>query len=249
MTVRSIATRTVALVAAIAAAAAQTPSASPAAICNIRTPIGNRTGEFAGDGGQAAFAGFSHVRHIAIQADRLYIAEEGSKRVRLVNLTSGIITTVGGNGNDPGTFIGTSPTSAAIGAVATVAVLDNGDPLVGVGSACSVVALASTTYRFAGNGTCLSAGNVAISGAVATSTGFAVPLTMTVWNGGVFISTGTWGDGGGWGGGGGGGGVRDGDIVDSAAVLRPIGCRPAALYRHAPRSLPLLRRPHVMAHR
>ena len=59
------------------------------------------TGEkgFSGDGGPAAEARLNGAFAIAIRNGTLYIADLGNRRIRAVNLTTGIIRTVAGNGD------------------------------------------------------------------------------------------------------------------------------------------------------
>jgi type 1 glutamine amidotransferase len=58
------------------------------------------TGEkgFSGDGGPAKDARFSGVFNIAFRGQLLYLADLGNRRVRAVDLTTGIVRTVAGNG-------------------------------------------------------------------------------------------------------------------------------------------------------
>ena len=53
---------------------------------------------FGGDGGPAADAQFGGIFAIAFRGSRLYLCDLGNRRVRVVDLTSGIVTTVAGNG-------------------------------------------------------------------------------------------------------------------------------------------------------
>ena len=53
---------------------------------------------FSGDGGRALDAQFGAVFAIAIHAGTLYIADLDNRRIRSVNLTTGIVGTVAGNG-------------------------------------------------------------------------------------------------------------------------------------------------------
>lgn len=55
---------------------------------------------FAGDGGPATAAQFNGVFALALNAaeDKLYITDLANRRIRLLNLKSGIVTTVAGNG-------------------------------------------------------------------------------------------------------------------------------------------------------
>ena len=65
----------------------------------IETVAGNGLAGFAGDGGDALAASFHNPRDIQFGPDgRLYIADELNHRVRVLDLSKGIISTVAGNG-------------------------------------------------------------------------------------------------------------------------------------------------------
>lgn len=66
----------------------------------ISTLAGNGKKGFAGDGGPAAQAQFSTLIQIALDpaGKHLYIADIGNHRIRRIDLASGVITTVAGNG-------------------------------------------------------------------------------------------------------------------------------------------------------
>ncbi|NDC43438.1 MAG: hypothetical protein EBZ77_18135, partial [Chitinophagia bacterium] len=65
----------------------------------ITTIAGNGTQGYSGDGGQATAAKINNPYFLAIDTlDNLYIAEVEGARVRKVDLTTGIISTVAGNG-------------------------------------------------------------------------------------------------------------------------------------------------------
>jgi hypothetical protein len=65
----------------------------------IETVAGNGLQGFAGDGGAATDAILNSPRDIEIGPDgNLYIVDKANHRVRMVNLTTGIITTIAGNG-------------------------------------------------------------------------------------------------------------------------------------------------------
>jgi streptogramin lyase len=66
----------------------------------ITTLAGNGTKGFAGDGGPAKDARFSTLIQIALDpaGRNLFIADIGNKRIRKIDLTSGVISTVAGNG-------------------------------------------------------------------------------------------------------------------------------------------------------
>jgi len=64
----------------------------------ISTVAGNGVGLFGGDGGPATSANLHNPTGVAVFTNLLYIADNQNNRVRMVNLTSGIITTVAGTG-------------------------------------------------------------------------------------------------------------------------------------------------------
>ncbi|MBU2008400.1 MAG: hypothetical protein KJ624_00900 [Chloroflexi bacterium] len=64
----------------------------------ITTVAGNGTSGFGGDGGPATAAQLSGPRSAALGSGNLYIADSGNNRVRRVDLATGTITTLAGNG-------------------------------------------------------------------------------------------------------------------------------------------------------
>ena len=65
----------------------------------ITTVAGSNLAGYSGDSGQATKAALSHPTGVAVDASgNLFIADEYNNRVREVNLATGIITTVAGNG-------------------------------------------------------------------------------------------------------------------------------------------------------
>jgi len=66
----------------------------------INIIAGNKTAGFLGDGSQATAAELNTPRSIALDASQanLYISDQNNNRIRKVNLASGIISTVAGNG-------------------------------------------------------------------------------------------------------------------------------------------------------
>ncbi|HET6991208.1 MAG TPA: hypothetical protein VFJ43_07795, partial [Bacteroidia bacterium] len=87
----------------------------------ITTVAGNGNGGNSGDGGQAVFAELNFPDAIAVDgAGNLYIADETSYCVRKVN-TSGVITTVAGNGTLGYSGDGGAATSAQLNIPAGVA--------------------------------------------------------------------------------------------------------------------------------
>ncbi|HKQ37683.1 MAG TPA: hypothetical protein VJ063_06365, partial [Verrucomicrobiae bacterium] len=58
------------------------------------------TGEkgFSGDGGPAAQAKFDGIHCVSYAADKLYLADLGNRRIRMIDLKTGTVSTVAGNG-------------------------------------------------------------------------------------------------------------------------------------------------------
>ncbi len=80
----------------------------------ISTFAGNGTNGYSGDGAVATSAELDFPSGLAIDAvGNLYIADEGNNRIRMVN-TSGIISTVAGNGTNGYSGDGGQSTSAKL---------------------------------------------------------------------------------------------------------------------------------------
>lgn len=78
--------------------AGETVLASPS-VGDISTVAGNGNLDFSGDGGQATAASFRFPSSIAVDGQgNLFIADKDNSRIRRVDASSGIITTVVGNG-------------------------------------------------------------------------------------------------------------------------------------------------------
>ena len=97
----------------------------------ITTIAGNGTAGFAGDGGAATAAQIKHAGAVTADASgNIYISDWPNERLRKVS-TSGIITTIGGNGSSAGgsTFPGDggAATAACLGIFGGVAVDASGD--------------------------------------------------------------------------------------------------------------------------
>jgi DNA-binding beta-propeller fold protein YncE len=81
----------------------------------IETVAGNGTSGFSGDGGLATDASLNYPRDIEFGPDgRLYIADSDNHRVRVVDLSTGIISTVAGNGRAGFSGDGGPATQAAL---------------------------------------------------------------------------------------------------------------------------------------
>jgi hypothetical protein len=69
------------------------------ALDRIETIAGTGVAGYSGDGGPATAAQINNVREIQFGPDgKLYLADERNDRVRAIDLTTGVITTVAGNG-------------------------------------------------------------------------------------------------------------------------------------------------------
>ena len=88
---------------------------------NISTGIitniaGNGIAGFAGDGGQATVAKLNIPREVAVDASgNVYVADSYNYRIRKINVSTGIISTVAGNGNGGYTGDGGQATAAKLG--------------------------------------------------------------------------------------------------------------------------------------
>jgi sugar lactone lactonase YvrE len=80
----------------------------------IETVAGNGTSGFAGDGGPATEASLAWPRDAAVRDGRLYIADTDNHRVRVVDLSTGVITTAVGDGNPSFGGDGGPPTAASL---------------------------------------------------------------------------------------------------------------------------------------
>jgi hypothetical protein len=167
-------------------------SPSPASVCNIRTVVGTGTASSAGDGGQAASATVNFPFGLIPNASWLYVAEGNGRRVRRVDLATGVITRYAGTGSSAGAYAGVAATSANLGQVSQPLLLPNGDFAVGSRDRCILVGVAagtSITYVVAGNETCLTAGAAASSGVAANATAFAGIRCGAAWGtDGVFTT-------------------------------------------------------------
>lgn len=94
----------------------------------ITTVAGNGSVGFGGDGGQAAAAQVSSPKSIDVDASgNIYIADTGNNRVRKVTVSTGIITTIAGNGTAGFAGDGGSPTAAQLSGPEGVAISNSGE--------------------------------------------------------------------------------------------------------------------------
>ena len=88
----------------------------------IVTVAGNGTAGYSGDGGQATSAELNDACGITVDnAQHLFIADNYNERIREVNLLTGIITTVAGDGNSSYSGDGGQATAAGLGSPSGVA--------------------------------------------------------------------------------------------------------------------------------
>ena len=88
---------------------------------------------FSGDGGPALDALFSRPQGLAVDEERLYVADSNNHRVRMVDLDTGLITTVAGTGSEA--FTGEGPAlTAAFSYPVGLSLTSNGDLLVASGA-------------------------------------------------------------------------------------------------------------------
>lgn len=142
----------------------------PVVTCSNRPPLtimtvagGNGRG-YSGDGGQARAAQLEYDNEVAVDsAGNVYIADKSNQRVRKVNPSTGIITTVAGNGvqgyaGDGGLAVNAElnyPGSIALDAAGNLYIADEGSYHIRKVSATTgiITTIAGTgNYGFSGNG-------------------------------------------------------------------------------------------------
>ncbi len=111
-------------------------------------------GSFSGDGGPATAAGINRPAGMAVDsAGNIYFADQGNRRVRMIN-PSGIINTIAGNGYYIDTGDGGTATNAGFNSPLGLAVNNMGTVYITVGSnRVRAVNTAGIINTFAGNGT------------------------------------------------------------------------------------------------
>jgi uncharacterized protein (TIGR03437 family) len=139
---------------------------------------GNGNAGYTAEGGAATAASFRTPRGVAVdRAGNVYVADQGNHRVRMIS-TSGIVTTVAGNGTNGYSGDGGAARSAELSSPWGVALDANGNLYIGdSGNDCiRKVDANGIISTFAGNGTAGFKGD----GGPATSAELADPLSVTV---------------------------------------------------------------------
>jgi hypothetical protein len=150
----------------------------------ITTVAGNGTAGYSGDGGAATGAELNVTTDVAVDvAGNLYIADFVNSRIRKVDATMGVITTVAGNGSQGDSGDGGAATSAGLSNPAGVAVdsagnlyiAENGNRVRKVTAATGVI----TTVAGGGNG-CAGQTDSVGDGCAATSANIYGPSGVAV---------------------------------------------------------------------
>lgn len=104
----------------------------PLSTGTISTVAGNGTAGYSGDGGSATSAKINYPNGIAVDSScNFYFADTSNERVRKVTISSGIITTVAGNGTVGFSGDGGAATSAELGYPYGVAIDTHGNIYIG----------------------------------------------------------------------------------------------------------------------
>ena len=146
----------------------------------INTIAGNGTAGYSGDGGAATLADLYSPNGVVVDsAGNVYIVDASNNRVRKVNASSGIITTVAGNGTAGYSGDGGPGTNAQLNDPTGVAIDTSGNIYIAEYNNCRIRKVAATTgiiTTVAGNGTAGYSGD----GGQATSASLAYPQGVAV---------------------------------------------------------------------
>ena len=157
--------------------------------CIITTVAGNGTAGYSGDGGPATSARLHGPYGVAVDSSgNIYIADSANNRIRKVTASTGIITTIVGNGTAGYSGDGGLATSAELNYPYGVTVDGSGNLYIADSINCVIRKVTATTgiiTTFAGNGTCGYTGD----NGVATSAKLDIPqYTAVDGSGNVYIA-------------------------------------------------------------
>lgn len=140
---------------------------------------GNGTAGFGGDNGLASAAILNAPSSVSVQGNDLYIADQGNRRIRKINLNTNIITTVAGNGTE-------EITGNGLGGCVAVAVDNQLNIYVSTGSKNTIKKITPTGVHstFAGTGT---AGYDA-NQTTATASPLYAPAALLIKNNNLYIA-------------------------------------------------------------
>jgi len=144
---------------------------------DISTIAGNGTAEYSGDGGPAASASLNNPTGAAIDGSgNIYIADAGNNRIRMVDASTGNITTFAGNGAEGFSGDDGQAASASLGSPKGVAIDASGNIYIASGNRIRKVDSSGIITTVAGNGTAgfLGDGGPADSASLNNPTGVAV---------------------------------------------------------------------------
>ena len=159
----------------------------------ITTVAGNGTAAFAGDGGIATAASLNSPDGVAVDSfGNLYVADSVNNRVRLINASSGIITTLAGTGSPNFNGDGISATSANLNNPVTVLLNSSGNLLIADSLNYRVRMLDMSSgliWTLAGNGGSLGCCTSVVNGVQATEAPLAFPAGLAISpSGALFVS-------------------------------------------------------------
>jgi gliding motility-associated-like protein len=144
----------------------------------ISTIAGTGSATYSGDGAAATLAGLNNPAALAFDlSGKLYIADKGNNRIRVIN-TSGIISTIAGNGTSGFSGDGGSATAAQLLSPEGITVSSSGTVYFSDRNNQRIrkVTSAGIISTFAGNGT----GSYAGDGAAATSASLNNPVGLAI---------------------------------------------------------------------
>lgn len=153
----------------------------------ITTIAGTGTGSYFGDGGAATLARIQKPRAVAIDpAGNVVFSDYGNNRIRKINVTTGIITTIAGTGGIPAfSGDGGPATAAQLGYAWGIAYDAAGNLYIADNQNCRIrkVTPAGIISTIAGNGSCFISGDggPAIAARVQYPTGVAVDGTGNIY--------------------------------------------------------------------